>query len=124
MSHTASLILYVSNPIASARFYAAAFGLETQYATPGFAMLRSPNGLDLGLWKADAVIPATTAGPGAAELALAVPDKAALKTSRDTLGASGATIVQEIETMDFGSAFTVTDPDGHRIRLFVPREAT
>ena len=42
---------------------------------------------------------------------------------RASLDARGTPITQDIETMGFGTAFSVTDPDGHRIRLFVPAEA-
>lgn len=123
MTHNPSVILYVADPIASAQFYAEALGLTTQYATPGFAMLNFSTGLELGLWKSEAVIPATQGKPAASELALALRNKAALQSSRDALAERGTPIAQEIEAMDFGTAFTVTDPDGHRIRLFVPREA-
>lgn len=35
----------------------------------------------------------------------------------------GLTILQEPVRMDFGTAFVATDPDGHRLRVFVPAAA-
>jgi predicted enzyme related to lactoylglutathione lyase len=123
MPHQPSIILYVSNPIASTAFYTTALGLTAQYASPGFAMLSFASGLDLGLWKREAVVPSAANQPGAMEVALALPDLDSLKTLRASLDARGTPITQDIETMGFGTALSVTDPDGHRIRLFVPAEA-
>ena len=37
--------------------------------------------------------------------------------------AGGLTILQAPMQMDFGTTFVATDPDGHRLRVFVPAAA-
>jgi len=123
MSNHPSIILYVTDPIASAEFYTQALGLTAQYATPGFAMLNFASGVDLGLWRRDAVVPAAANAPGAMEVAVAVPDAASLHALHDDCLRRGTPITQDMVELGFGTAFSVADPDGHRIRFFVPRAA-
>lgn len=120
MSTTVFTILYVANVRASAQFYAERLGLPVIEESPGFAMLALPGGAMLGLWLRGGVAPAPAGGPGASELALTVADAAALRAVHDSWATAGVTLLQAPEVMDFGLTFTAADPDGHRLRMFVP----
>jgi len=121
MSHHPNVILYVADVAASKAFYADVLSLSVHMDTPGFAMLAFSSGLELGLWQRDTVVPAVSGTPGAQEIAVPLRDADTLHTRYDALKAGGVPIAQEIEQLGFGLAFTITDPDGHRIRHFVPR---
>ena len=120
MSTTVFAILYVAEDRRSAQFYADHLGLPILEESPGFAMLALPNGAMLGLWIKGGVQPAVTAAPGGSELALTLPDVAALHARHQEWAAAGVTILSAPMTMDFGTSFTAADPDGHRLRMFVP----
>ena len=47
-------------------------------------------------------------------------DAAAVKATFADWKQRGLTIVQEPVQMDFGHTFVAADPDGHRLRVFVP----
>lgn len=118
----ATVILYVRDPLASAEFYRGLFGLAPVEASPGFAMFVLPSGLQLGLWKAADVRPATTVAPGASELTITVASRGEVDALLGAWRDRGLTVLQTPEAMDFGYTFTAQDPDGHRLRVFSPAE--
>ena len=120
MSPTVFNILYVNDVRRSAQFYADHLGLPILEESPGFAMLALPGGAMLGLWIKDGVKPVVTAAPGGSELALTLPDEATLHARHDGWAKAGVTFLSAPMAMDFGSSFLAVDPDGHRLRLFVP----
>ena len=61
MSHPNFVILYVSNPLASAAFYQNLFDKQPLEASPGFALFALDSGLMLGLWLRSEVQPAAGA---------------------------------------------------------------
>jgi hypothetical protein len=73
----------------------------------------------IGLWAADEIEPKTKPA-GGAEISFTEPDKSALLATHDAWRAFGLTILQPPTEMDFGFTFTAEDPDGHRLRPFVP----
>ena len=113
-------ILYVSNVRQSAQFYTDRLGLPVLEESPGFAMLALPGGAMLGLWIKGGVAPEPSGGPGASELAFTMDDVAALQATHDDWAAKGVLILNPPTVMDFGQNFTAVDPDGHRLRMFVP----
>ena len=113
-------ILYVENPEASGRFYAGLLRREPVEASPGFVLFALESGLMLGLWSRHTVAPAAAGAPGAGELAFTLPDVAALDGRFADWQARGLTILQPPTDMEFGRSFVIADPDGHRIRAFVP----
>ena len=50
MTETNAILLYVTSPEASARFYAQLLGRDPVEASPTFVMFVLPSGLGLGLW--------------------------------------------------------------------------
>ena len=120
MTHPDMTILYVANPPASARFYSDLLHAEPVESSPGFAMFVLQGGLKLGLWKRAEVMPAVTAASGGSELCMAVADVAAVEATHNDWKSRGITIAQAPADMDFGRTFTALDPDGHRLRVFVP----
>lgn len=120
MTTTVFAILYVTDVRRSAQFYADRLGLPILEESPGFAMLALPGGAMLGLWIKGGVQPAVTVAPGGSELALTLPDEATLHARHQDWATAGVHILSAPLAMDFGTSFTAADPDGHRLRLFVP----
>ena len=53
MHAIATTILYVTDPLASARWWGELLGLRPVETSPGFALFVLSSGLQLGLWKAE-----------------------------------------------------------------------
>lgn len=123
MPNFSFVLLYVENPPASASFYADLLGRPIIDSSPTFAMLPLSEGVMLGLWSRKTVEPAATAYAGASEVAFTVEDMAAVKATFADWKQRGLPILQEPVQMDFGHTFVAADPDGHRLRVFVPGAA-
>ncbi|OHX11694.1 VOC family protein [Chromobacterium sphagni] len=120
MLHPNFVILYVDNPARSAEFYSRLLDLQPLESSPAFAMFGMGGGLRLGLWSRDAVEPAAMAPGGAGELVFALPDSATLDECHRRWQALGLPLLQPPVEMDFGRTFVAQDPDGHRLRAYVP----
>lgn len=114
------VILYVSDPPASARFYEGLLGRPPVETSPTFAMLPLRPGMMLGLWSSATVAPAAGAGGGGGEIAFPVADDGTVETLHRDWSGRGLPIAQEPTRMDFGTTFVALDPDGHRLRVFAP----
>ena len=123
MPNFSFVLLYVENPPASAGFYADLLGRPILENSPTFAMLPLSEGVMLGLWSRKAVEPAVVAPAGGSEVAFTVDNAAAVKATFTDWKRRGLDIIQEPVQMDFGYTFVATDPDGHRLRVFVPEAA-
>jgi predicted enzyme related to lactoylglutathione lyase len=121
MPATNFLLAYVGDVPKSAALYAKVLGIEPVENSANFAMFVQPNGVMLGLWARHDVAPAATA-PGGMEILFAVKSKAEVEAMLKDWSALGLTIVQEPTSMDFGYTFTAVDPDGHRLRAYLPSE--
>lgn len=117
MPDISTVLLYVADPPASARFYAALLGHEPVEIHPTFAMLPMAPGVMLGLWRRDGVLPTASAPCGCGELAIAVADAAAVRALHADWAGCGIAILQEPVQMDFGFTCTAADPDGNRLRV-------
>ena len=117
------VILYVDNPISSAAFYARLLDRPALETSPTFAMFSLHNGVMLGLWSRHTVQPGASANAGAAEIAFIADSKEALQNLHTDWKAKGLPMLQPPTQMDFGFTFTAADPDGHRLRVFVPAAA-
>lgn len=117
------LILYVDNPPRSAAFYADLLGRPAVEQSPTFAMLPLREGVMLGLWSRHTVEPPATGAAGFGEVAFAVGDAGEVQRLHDDWKARGLSIAQAPTRMDFGTTFVTLDPDGHRLRVFVPQDA-
>jgi predicted enzyme related to lactoylglutathione lyase len=116
------VILYVDSPASSARFYADLLGRPPVEASPTFAMFALESGVMLGLWARHTVAPPATVSGGGAEMAFAVDSEQTVSAMHSDWTRRGLAIVQAPVTMDFGFTFVAIDPDGHRLRVFAPRE--
>ena len=114
------VLLYVENPLQSAKFYEDLLGRPAIEAAPTFAMLRLSEGVMLGLWSRDTVEPKPTGTAGAGEIAFAVADADAVQATYADWTKRGLQIAQEPVTREFGPTFVALDPDGHRLRVLVP----
>ena len=113
------ILLAVRDPLKSGALYAKILGTEPVEASPGFVMFVTGNGGKIGLWLASEVEPKAKPA-GGAEISFVEPDTAALHATLAARQALGLTILQPPTDMDFGYTFTAEDPDGHRLRPFVP----
>jgi predicted enzyme related to lactoylglutathione lyase len=123
MPNFSFVLLYVENPPASAGFYADLLGHPIVETSPTFAMLPLSEGVMLGLWSRKTVEPAASAQAGAGEVAFTVENAAAVDATFTDWKKRGLNILQEPLQMDFGTTFVAADPDGHRLRVFVPAAA-
>ena len=120
MSDVNFIQLYVEDVARSAAFYAGLLEKPIVKASPGFAMIPAAPGLMLGLWWRGEVEPAAEGRPGAGEIAVTLPDAAAVDAAYARWSAQGAKIAQTPTQMGFGYTFVALDPDGHRLRAFAP----
>ena len=117
MAEFGFIILPVADPIASAAFYERLLGRPPVEAVPTFAMLPLRDGVMLGLWRRDGMVPSVPAAAGGSEVAFIDGDPDATHAAWVALG---VTIAQAPADMDFGRTFTALDPDGNRLRVFRP----
>ncbi len=115
-AHT--VLLYVSSPEASARFYADLLGLEPALVSPPFALFKLASGTELGLWDPKVVQPAPEGGAGGGELGFKVSSPEEVDATHETWKARGATITLPPTSLGFGRSFVAVDPDGHRLRVY------
>ncbi|WP_370206489.1 VOC family protein [Pararhodobacter marinus] len=121
MKSTPMIIHYVTDIAASTAFYADALNAPVLYEADDFTMLKLGDGARLGLWRRSEVQPPVgDAQPGASELNALAPDLTALTAMHDRLAGQGATILHPVMALPFGQAFMLADPDGHRLRVYVP----
>ncbi|MCW2482500.1 VOC family protein [Candidatus Symbiopectobacterium sp. NZEC135] len=111
-------ILYASNVMKSADFYAGLFDITPVEKGPTFALFVFGNGFKLGLWSC------YTVEPGVNQIA-SIPSGEIVFTVQDKSEVDGqVTVIQKPAQLDFGYSFAVLDPDGHRLRVcFLEEEA-
>ena len=119
MSDLSFVILYVRDVAKSQAFYADLLGKPAIEASPGFAMFPVAPGVKLGLWRADEVEPPANP-PGGGELCITTGSQAAVDAMATAWAARGVTIALKPTRLDFGYSFVALDPDGHRLRVFMP----
>lgn len=119
MSHPNFVILYVSNPLASAAFYQDLLAKSPLESSPGFALFTLDSGLMLGLWLRQEVLPQAGSTAGShGELVFALGDRQQVQTRHTDWQQRGLPILQTPVQMDFGYTFVASDPDGHRLRVY------
>lgn len=120
MKHPNFVLLYVDSPAASAEFYSRILNCTPVESSPTFAMFALDSGLMLGCWQREGVLPQASAQAGANEIAIALDTQEAVLNCYQQWQQNGVAILQEPCAMDFGFTFVAADPDGHRIRVFLP----
>jgi catechol 2,3-dioxygenase-like lactoylglutathione lyase family enzyme len=122
MTNANIVLLYVTSPEASARFYAALLGRQPLEASPTFVLFPLAPGLALGLWRKDGVEPAAAAPGGGSEIGFKVEGAEAVDAAHSDWRAKGASIALPPTDLDFGRTFVALDPDGHRLRVYAPSD--
>ena len=122
MTASNSILLYVTDAPASARFYAKLLGKEPVEASETFAMFILPSGLGLGLWGKAGVEPTPAAAGGGSEIGFKVAATDMVDATHADWQAKGANIVMAPTDLDFGRSFVAADPDGHRLRVYTMAE--
>lgn len=120
MTEPNMIILYVTNPTASATFYQNLLGYAPVEASPTFVMFALKSGFMLGLWAKHTVEPVPTSANGASELVFAIENQQTVDQVSKEWKKRGLKIIQSPTTMDFGYTFVAVDLDGHRLRVFSP----
>ena len=115
-------ILYVADPVASARLYGGLLDAHAIDIQPTFSLFALEGGRMLGLWARDSVKPAAAFQGSASELAFRVTDAAQVDALHADWRERGLAILQDPQMLDFGYTFTAADPDGHRLRVFARGE--
>jgi predicted lactoylglutathione lyase len=123
MPHPNFILLYVDAPLRSAEFYADLLETPAIESSETFAMFALESGMMLGLWARHTVQPlASTTTSANGELAFAVDSAATVERMHQAWQTKGLPIAQAPCNMDFGYTFVALDPDGHRLRVFVPQQ--
>lgn len=112
------VLLYVADPIQSARFYEPLFGRKPVEVSPGYSMFVLESGLKIGFWKRDEVQPAAEGGAGSVELVFPEESDAHVDERFVQWTGNGLVIAQGPTHMEFGYTFVALDPDGHRLRVY------
>ena len=120
MTEPNMIILYVTNPTASATFYQNLLGYAPVEASPTFVMFALKSGFMLGLWAKHTVEPIPTSDNGSSELVFAIENQQTVDQVSKEWKKRGLKIMQSPTTMDFGYTFVAADLDGHRLRVFSP----
>ncbi len=116
------IIIYVDNPLSSARYYEALLDKRPVESHPTFVAFALDSGMTLGLWSKHTAEPASLITGGGAEIAFSLPSKEAVDSSYTQLTQLGFRVAQKPNNMDFGYTFVVLDPDNHRLRVFCANE--
>lgn len=122
MIHPSYSLLYVESPRASAAFYASLLSLEPVEVSDTFALFVLPGGWKLGFWSRHTVEPSPAGTGGGGEICIVQTSASEIDATFADWAARGVRVLQEPVTMDFGYCFTAADPDGHRLRVFMPIE--
>jgi predicted enzyme related to lactoylglutathione lyase len=120
MRHPNFVILYVEDPTVSVGFYVNLFNQQPVESESTFALFVLNSGLKFGLWSKKSVEPAVSVLGGGTELCVDVENIETLQMMYNDWKAKGLTLLQPPTTMDFGITFVAVDPDGHRLRVYVP----
>ena len=123
MPNFSFVLLYVENPPASAGFYADLLGRPIVETSPTFAMLPLREGVMLEMRWRKAVEPAASAQAGAGEVAFTVENAAPCQVTLHRLEEARTEHSPGAGADGFRNGSVATDPDGHRLRVFVPAAA-
>lgn len=118
MANPSLVLLYVADPIRSAKFYEPILKKKPVENSPGFSMFVLDGGLKTGFWKRDEVQPGAEGAPGSMELVLAEASDAEVDERFARWIGKGIVIAQKPTRMAFGYTFVGLDPDGHRLRVY------
>ncbi len=124
MNGISTLLLHVTDPAETARFYETIFGCAPVEASPTFVLFVLPSGPALGLWKKDGVEPAPEGVVGGSEIGIRVHSNKDVDDTHLLWTSKGAEIVMPPADLDFGRSFVATDPDGHRLRVYAIADET
>ena len=114
------ILLYVEDPLASARFYTDLLDREPAAAFPSYVAFELENGLTFSLWSTAARDFVSSGTGHRSEIAFMVKDDAEVERLYAAWRERGLTIEQELKTAVFGRTFVAFDPDGHRLRVCQP----
>lgn len=116
------ILLAVDDPLASAAFYEGILGEAPIEAQATFALFRMNASTMLGLWSKHTIEPPVSVHAGSTELCFVRESQQAVDACHEAWREQGLPILQAPVAADFGYTFTAADPDGHRLRVFLPAQ--
>ncbi|MCM5555669.1 VOC family protein [Pleomorphomonas sp. NRK KF1] len=111
-------LLHVADPETSGVFYRELFETAPVESSPTFVLFVLHGGIKVGLWSKQTVEPVTGGAPGALEIGIAMKSPTDVDAFHQRWLARGLPVFQAPVDLDFGRSLMLTDPDGHRIRVF------
>lgn len=114
------VIIYVDSPAASAIFYANLLNQTPIESSPTFSLFNLESGFMLGLCSKHTVEPATVVSGGGGEIGFNAANEEELYMIHADWRKRGLVIIQVPTAMPWGLTFVAIDPDGHRLRVFLP----
>lgn len=106
-----SFVLYVEDIQVSQAFYSKLFDCEVTFLSPTFASMT--------LKQSDVLSPSSDIKGGGTELSFAVRNRHTLEHVYNSWKNMGVEFAQPPMTSVYGLNFVATDPDKHRIRVFI-----
>ena len=116
------ITLAVADPIRSAQLYEGLLGVPPAQSSSTFVLFVLPTGIKIGLWAKEEMKPAPKPA-GGVEISFTENSREELLETHASWKTLGVRVVQEPTDMNFGLTFVAEDPDGHRLRPFVPSGA-
>lgn len=111
--------LYVSDVARSLAFWRQVLQVEPVLELPTYAMLVTSAGNRLGLWQNSAVLPPVVQPGCQSELTLLLDSREAVDRCYQQWLGWDITLLQPPLPSDYGYTFVASDPDGHRLRVYV-----
>ncbi len=112
------LLLYVQNPMESAKFYEKIFKTKPVASFPTYVAFSFTNGFTFSLWSTEAENFVSGGQGHRSELAFMVPsEEDQVRALRNEWKEFDVQIEQDLHEAVFGLTFVALDPDNHRIRV-------
>ena len=122
MAKFSFVLLYVDTPSASAAFHAGLLDRQPVENSPTFAMLPPHRRRDARLVATRYGLTQSRRTAGDSEIAFIAENAEVLSRVYKDWKGRGVAMAQMPTTMDFGETSVALDPDGHRLRVFVPND--
>lgn len=114
------IIFYVDDLSRSLKFYENILRTPPMESFSDYAWFSLSNDLGIALWERKSVKPEVERPGTGGELVFPAMDKEEVDAIYANWTRAGAEIIQEPEDRPFGYTFTAADPDGNRLRVYMP----
>lgn len=116
------IVLYVTDPNESARFYGELFNREVTISSENFSVFTLPSGMQIGLYRRSMVEPSLHGNESQCELCIVLENNQSVDSLHQVWLSQNTKILKAPFDACFAYTFIAADPDGHRIRVCNPKE--